>query len=352
MNWTLLQKYLSEECNSKEVQRIENWLYASPENQALMEALQKVWEVDPDDEIEVDAKEVWDSFQHKITDNEEVVEETSHYQKRGSRSTSRYLNLQNSKKYSRSLVYALSAAAVVIIAVLFYRAIPSYETPPVKKQASMQQIITERGQRVTFRLNDGTNVQLNADSKLEVAPDYGDSTRIVYLEGEAYFNVAHDPQRSFIVHTGTVYTNVLGTKFGVQAYPEDDQVQVVVEEGKVAVGSSDSSNINERHLTKNQMGLFMETGMTQRFNITGVENYLGWKDGRLIFDGIPFRKVKPKLERWYNIEIIVEDTSSLNPQKLTASFKDEPLAEVLNVITYSLDLKYRREEQKVILFSR
>ncbi len=349
MNWRLLQKFLSEECSPEEKQQVEDWLNADPENRTFMHSLIKIWDVEPKDEIQVDAESAWDSFQHKISEDKVSDPKTTvqHLQKW-------YSDSRNRRKSSRTVAAIWSVAAVILVTVLVYNIMPRFVTAPddsvAEQQTTVQQISTERGQRTSVRLMDGTKVQLNAESKIEIPPAFGDSVRRVTLEGEAYFEVAHNPNKPFIVHTADAYTRVLGTKFGVKAYAEDDEIQVVVQEGKVALGSLSRSDLQSKPITKNKRGSITSNGITRVREVANISKYLGWKDGRLIFESSPLPRVISQLERWYDINIVVAD-QSLRTSTITASFKDEPMTEVLNIITLSIDAHYERSGRTIHIYS-
>lgn len=346
MNVTLLHKYLAGECSTGEKKRVEEWLRAGSQNQEFMKSLQKIWDVTPGDEFEVDARVTWRSFRQRVIEKQErtsgdtpvsdMQRGPSGYRKHGVRSRQRR---------GKAFAYFFAAAAVMVIAFLFFLYAPEPKNGS-ETQITMQEIVTERGQRVTFRLSDGTRVQLNADSRLEIPGKFMDASRDVHLEGEAFFEVTHKADKPFIVHAGDAFTKVLGTKFGVRAYPEEEQVQVVVAEGKVALGTQKQPKKQGKHITRNQVGILSKSGQANVSDTDHIERYLGWKDGQLIFKGTPFREVKPQLERWYDISFTLAD-SSLGSRRLTASFNNEPMTEVLNVIALSMGMRYEREGREV-----
>src|SRR5699024_3214278 len=97
----------------------------------------------------------------------------------------------------------------------------------------------------------------------------------------------------------------------------------------------------------NQIGIFATQRQTRVSDANNIQQYLSWKDGKLIFEDTPFRQVRPQLERWCNIVCTVAD-SSLNNRRITASFDGEPMTEVLNVVALSMDMSYEREGRNVI----
>jgi transmembrane sensor len=216
-------------------------------------------------------------------------------------------------------------------------------------ELSMQEITTNKGQRTSVKLSDGTRVHLNAESKLIVPESYMNNNRIVTLEGEAYFEVEPHTNRTFFVHANHSVTQVLGTKFNVRAYPDEDNVEVVVAEGKVSLNSDENMLAPEVQLTRNQRGTFSRNGEVVASTITDAERYLDWTKGKLTFHDAPVGEVKSRLERWYDIEVILKDDFPVNERLLTGTFENVPLSVVLSSIALSLDLQYKQDGNTVIL---
>lgn len=345
MNWTILHKYLSEECTQAEKEKVEHWIRSDQRNREFYDSLEKIWSVEPDHNIKVDAKDAWESFNEKISEGERGEYGS---QKALTSLHSMQSETRRRKGYSRPVAVSIAAAIIFLVGVLLYLFLPNSRTTDqelAKKESQIQEISTELGQRTSFRLADGTHVYLNADSRVQIPSTFGDSIRSVQLQGEAYFDVARDPSVPFVVYSGHSSTRVLGTRFGVKAYPQDERVQVVVEEGKVAVNSSDKPAAEELYLNANQVGLLDSDGESQITMVKGVSAYLAWKDGRMVFESTPFKKVIPQLERWYNIKVVVD--SSLYSQQVTASFSDEPMLEVLNILALSLDAEFQRDGRNI-----
>ncbi|MFH5834318.1 FecR domain-containing protein [Halalkalibaculum sp. DA384] len=332
MNWNLLHRYLTGECTPEQRQQVESWLESDPRNREFMNSLERIWSVEPAPETQVDARAAWEEFETRM-----VPVAVRQRPSRGG-------------DYARMIAYGLSAAAVILVAFLFFQQVPAGEQSPPGPVATSQEIVTERGQRTTVRLGDGTRVQLNADSRLQIPGDYLQSGRQVRLQGEAYFEVEPDPDQPFLVHTQGTYTKVLGTKFGVRAYPEDARVQVVVTEGKVELGRP-SGGIGARQLTRNQVGVLLAGGETRVSEQANLQPYLGWTEGRLVFEDTPFLEVRRQLERWYDIQITLAD-STLGQRRLTASFSGEPMTEVLSIVALSTDMSYTRERRAVTFRDR
>lgn len=343
MNWNILHKYLADECSAEEIKQVEDWLHSDENNQKFLDSLEEIWSVEPGDEIKVEEKTAWNSLQQKINDKQKSPQNNdSVYRKHWQQSTVH-------KKYSRTIAVAISAAAVILIAFLFSQNVSVVsENKQAQPQFAMQEIMTKKGQQTSFRLSDGTHVQLNADSRINIPGDFMSEIREVYLEGEAFFEVNHNPDKPFVVYSVDASTRVLGTKFGIRAYPEEEQTQVVVTEGRVSFGREKQPIAQKsKQVTQNQIGVLSEDGNVEVSAVNNIRQYLGWRNGELVFEDTPLRKIKSHLERWYDIKCTIVD-SSLYDRLLTASFgSGEPMEEVLTVIALSMDMHYDRKGRNI-----
>lgn len=147
-------------------------------------------------------------------------------------------------------------------------------------------------------MEDGTVVYLNADSRLKYPEVFTGGERKVYLEGEAYFEVAKDETRPFAVVAGGVEVRVLGTHFNVNAYPEKHQVTTTLVEGKVEVSSG------KRHavLSPGVQAVASEQGM--KLQEVDVREYVGWKDGLFVFSRMPLEEIMRQVYRWYGVQAV------------------------------------------------
>jgi ferric-dicitrate binding protein FerR (iron transport regulator) len=180
---------------------------------------------------------------------------------------------------------------------------------------------------------------------------YAESSRAVDLVGEAYFDVAPDADHPFVIVAGTTVTRVLGTEFGVRAYPGDSAVQVAVADGRVAFRASATSEGEAVVLRPGELGR-IEAGSAQvSRQAVNLDAYLGWQEGRLAFEDAPLSQVAAQLERWYGIPVRIGD-ASLRSRRLTASFRDQPVDEVIAVVAATLGLEYARVGQVYTFFPK
>ncbi len=209
------------------------------------------------------------------------------------------------------------------------------------------------GRKFELSLTDGTVVHVNAGSSLKYPVKFIDGLdRDVYLEGEAYFEVAHRSDQPFKVHMGGVGVEVLGTQFNATAFPENAQTDVVLVEGSVKLSAQDSFSNGkgaELLLQPGQMGTYTKNTeqITSQTVITDV--YTRWVDGELIFRNLTFGEMLKKLERHFNIPIISNEDFVNREETFSANFGKESIDNVFAYLKEIYDLEYTIQDNKVII---
>jgi transmembrane sensor len=232
---------------------------------------------------------------------------------------------------------------------LLDRAETSHTKPATS--TAMRVISTATGQRAEIRLGDGSRVALGVDSRLRVAPDFGERSRDLYLDGAAYFDVVHDSTRPFRVHTSTAVAQDVGTRFVVTAYPESESTQVVVAEGAVTLSAANDSSSHAVQLGVGNLARIREGGGPVVVRAVDPTQYMGWMDGRLVFRETPLSQVVAELHRWYDEEVRIGDPT-LAALPLTASFEATSFREAMDVVTTILPLRTIRRGRVVTLYRR
>lgn len=210
----------------------------------------------------------------------------------------------------------------------------------------MNKVIIPYGKKSMIQLSDGTLVWLNAGSQLIYPSTFQRKKREVVLIGEAYFDVAKNPNKPFIVRTADMHVKVLGTRFDVSAYPEDPMVETILEEGSVAlevVSKNFAHSGKEVILKPNQkISLNKEDGVAN-IKTVDVSMYTSWKDGILKTDREDLVRVIKKVERYYNIHIELRDPLAggyLISGKLDLKGSPE---EVLNIIKLTVPIDWTKK---------
>lgn len=243
----------------------------------------------------------------------------------------------NKLGYNIRVITAIAAGVLLFLCVGF---VISYYLQKTPKQMEIvyHEKIVPLGQKSQIELSDGTVVWLNSGSNLKFPSSFTGNKRELYLEGEAYFDVARDPSKPFIIHTGKVLTRVIGTAFNIKAYALSE-LNVTVARGKVSVALKDRQLgilTADRCLSYNS-----NTGFSRQYYINASK--VRWMYGDLIFDNINMEEVAKILERWYNIKITITDPK-VKVYRFTASFLNhENIEQVLRVLSEFTHFNYNQQ---------
>ncbi|KAB7531506.1 DUF4974 domain-containing protein [Flagellimonas olearia] len=221
----------------------------------------------------------------------------------------------------------------------------------VHKGINYNELMVPYGKTFELVLSDGSQVTLNSGSKLRYPVTFlANSPRTVYLEGEAFFSIEKDENSPFTVITDNMNTRVYGTKFNVSSYPDESVTTTVLIEGSVSVYKANNHN--------NQEPIIIEPG--QRASIekeqivvdeVDVSNYIGWKEGKLIFSDSTFDDILKRLERHFNVKI-ENRLGQLKNKRFTGTFTKEPLDEILNVIQQHTLFEYQIDKNTIIVIEK
>ena len=251
--------------------------------------------------------------------------------------------INKKQRPNRMLNIAIRVAAVLFIPLflasswLFYLQV----SPQDSRKFAMQEITSPIGVRSQVVLPDGSKVWLNAESTLKFPVPFPKDSRNVDLQGEAFFEVVKKQKQPFVVHSGHVNVKVLGTKFDCKAFAEDKTIEVILEEGSVALNTNGDAGERESVLKPGDRAVIeKETGKTQIRN-EEIEKYIAWHNGKLVFDNTPMSEVASMLERWYGVEVVVQDVEILK-YRFTTTFDNESIFHVIELLGLSspIQLKY------------
>ena len=239
--------------------------------------------------------------------------------------------------------------------------------------AQKNEVATRKGSKSKIILPDSTVVWLNADSRISYPDNFRGEKREVQLTGEAFFEVTKDANRPFIIHTNTIDIKVIGTVFNVRSYPEEatTETSLLTGEVEVTVLNQDKKVIlkpNEKLIVPNEIaGVIKDSVQFKRRPSRKLEQSLltvdkihfneedsiysetCWIDNKLRFDGEQLDRLTSKIERWYNVEVIINN-EKLKATRFTATFENESLNEVMEALSYSYSFKYKMENGKVIIY--
>lgn len=200
---------------------------------------------------------------------------------------------------------------------------------------------TAAGEKLRLLLPDKSEVVVNSLSTITFYSDFGASNREITLKGEAFFSVAPDKEKPFVVKTGAVVTTALGTAFN--AYSRAEGVKISLTEGRVNV-AKDAQVIS---LFPGEMAseqLDMASSLTKE-KFDPVQITL-WKEGKIRFQSKPFREILESLEDWYGVRF---ETEAFDNRKVTGLFNNESLEDLLTGLSFSLGFEYQINQKNVLI---
>jgi len=281
--WSSITRKISGENTSEDSRNIEEWLGEKPENRQVYVRLEEVWK--HNHQTASNNTSLFESIKRRIY---------VHDHKPG-------------KNFFKSTIFKVAAVLAIIIATNYF----VYNIKPETKVAplSWQEINVPRGNRMKIVLPDSTSIWLNNETKLRYASNFSSGNREVELSGEAYFEVKHDSENPFTVKIGNRKIKVLGTKFSVNAYPEDQIIETSLISGSVQFQNDQKINGISDFMLEPGSSMFYDKKnnsiSTQKIQST---YYQYWENGVYAFKDEKFENLALKIRRIFNIEIVFEDS--------------------------------------------
>ena len=359
----LLVKYLHQECNPSEMEEVELWLNKSDENKKYFHELEKTWKAGIN--VEKYFKSV--DLDFELQKFQASIESKVIHRKQ--------LNLSNLFKIAASI---LLVANVGLVYSLVRKNLNS-------GKVSFTEMVVPNGSKSRVTLPDGSTVWLNSGSKLRYESGFAKKIREVMLEGEGYFVVAKDKTRPFVVKTSKLSIKALGTEFNIKSYPNEGLVETTLVKGLVLIhkendAGSKSENIilkpNQKMTFIKKTGKIYETIESVKqpvasdittnsksqsliekpferkemliVNTIDTDPVIAWKSDKLVFENAPFSEVIVKLERWFGVEIILNNDLLLKSH-YTGRIENETLNDVLEIIRYTMPFDYKVEHKKIFI---
>ena len=217
---------------------------------------------------------------------------------------------------------------------LFYQ----QQTPSANIQFAMQEITSPLGVRSQIVLPDGSKVWLNSESTIRFKVPFEAISRRVELTGEAFFDVKKDLRRPFQVQSGKINVTVLGTRFNYKAFAEDPTVEIVLCEGIVSLSAEGPGIGKELIMKPGERAVIDKKSNQTNISDEKTGKYIAWHTGKLVFDECPMPEVAVQLERWFGVEVKIDDPKILS-YRITTTFENEPLHQVLELLSLSSPIK-------------
>lgn len=233
------------------------------------------------------------------------------------------------------------AAILIFPLILSFIAYSWVHYQQAQSNISFAEIECPMGARIKFQLPDGSSGYLNSGSKLKYPVRFGKERR-VELDGEAYFEVAHNKRKPFHVGTKNLDIKVLGTTFDVISMEDESTEEIILQSGEVKVSTTGGKELAV--LLPNEQLRLNKATMTFTRHKVEASQYTSWKEGKLVFRNENMVQLARRLSRWYNAEVLVSD-SLLDNYTFHATFVNEPLEEVLKLLSLTTPLTYVEEKR-------
>ncbi len=230
---------------------------------------------------------------------------------------------------------------------LSYASEKSSEAP---KEIIYNELITPRGGSYNLKLADGSEVWLNAGSKLKFPVAFIDSTRQVFLEGEAYFKVAHNG-KPFVVNSGNLDVRVLGTSFNISAYADDKEIKTTLVEGKVQIDYANSDNTTNvsRILTPNKQAVISKSDTDIEITEVNTSQYTSWMLGKIEFENEPLNEVMKRLARWYDFKYEFKNNKAQEFHFSARIDNTESISNILEMLEMTTDVKFEVRNNTIVI---
>ncbi|MGB9810006.1 MAG: FecR family protein, partial [Caldanaerobacter sp.] len=239
----------------------------------------------------------------------------------------------------RVLSIITKAAAILLVPILaLYIYTSQLNHTSFESNANFVSVESPAGSRLQLNLVDGTKVWLNGNSILTYPQEFNSKKRIVKLEGEAFFEVAHNTEIPFIVETDRMSVKATGTAFNVNAYAKEDVVETALLEGSVSLYGSDG-----RRLSALSPGECLKYSVSEnRYVLTkdDINKYIGWKDGMIVCKNDPIDEIVKRVERLYNVEIEYAD-ARVKELTYTGTFDNVSLNQLLSFMSLATPITYK-----------
>jgi transmembrane sensor len=355
----LISLKLSGEALPEELKELEELAKENPELSERIEAMEDLWKK-LGRRSSGRAERSFEKHLHRLdpeNSDSEIISATPTENKKGP------LLKSIRKKYYR--IASVAAAVSILFFWFLFRTNDQAEIKPINNTVS-----TKVGDKANINLPDGSKVWLNGDSKITYVQDFQNNTREVYLSGEAFFDVAKDKTKPFIIHTRTIKLKVLGTAFNVRSYDNEKETETALVHGSVEVTITNRPDQKillkpgEKLLVKNiPVDSLSKTEKTKPDEETPIAvltnmHYYGddsssvetsWTKNQLVFNDEPLDKIALNLERWFNVKVTIVN-ESLKKEEYTGTIEeDDKLVDFLEALKLVSGFSYSVKDREVII---
>jgi ferric-dicitrate binding protein FerR (iron transport regulator) len=352
--WNLMAKRLAGEASAEDLLELENLMRRYPDLHYPMQTVADLWNL----ELQQDPDEISQAFaRHRERMHAQGIDLEAETPPRPAFGRSSQANqLLARRKNTHRLLFLFSTGILLVLLWVFgsEKIVHTVQPLPPAADKSRSEISTRNGSKTNLVLPDGSQVWLNAGSTLSYDRNFGAGLREVTLSGEAFFDVAHNAEKPFIIHTTKMDIKVLGTKFNVKTYPSDRTSEASLIRGSIEVMLHDRPNQkivlkpNEKIVVANDPAGLSATRTMRggaalssqplvtirnltREPVSGVIAETSWVENKLIFQDQSFRDLAQDMQRWYAVSIRFDDPQ-LDTLHFTGIFENETVQQALDAL--------------------
>ncbi|MBI9061104.1 MAG: DUF4974 domain-containing protein [Marinilabiliaceae bacterium] len=325
----ILIRFFEKTANDEELTQLSEWLKVSEENLRCFDEYNESYQL-----ADITAK----SWLYNVENNYKELK--SRIQNEDRKPIVRMIS-------NRQLMWWRSVAVVALLLAFTFSGLLFWGDQSLPYESQVVQVITPRGEKSEIILPDGTIVWLNSGSKLEYVYDPYAKRRIASLKGEGFFDVAKNEEIPFIVNTDQLEVKVYGTRFNVCAYDDDNVVETTLEEG--SIGLLVKGTGEHLLITPGQQVKYDKISNQMALTEVKTDLFTSWKEHKLKFDNASFTEVVKKMERWYDVDIELDQQLNYS-QRYTMTIKTESLREVLELIQFTTPVNYKINEDEVMIY--
>ncbi|HEY9259573.1 FecR family protein [Chitinophaga sp.] len=344
----LLARQISGEATEAELQELQQWLKEHPETGFVMEVVNTTQSVAQTGAQEW-ASNSWAALEAAMNAGEAApgTDELNAVEAVGP------TGVKTVRFLPRWVMAAAILAAIVLTAAFLFRPVT-----PLKTAAGTENntIVMRKGARSSVQLPDGTTVWLNSSSRLTYSDGFAHGKREVFLQGEAFFTVSRQEQHPFVVHAGNMTIQVLGTSFNVKAYAGDDKLEVVLLSGKVAVSTARLPQQLELVPGQKILAPAADSLQEQPLEVASFQldenshscDEIAWTRNQLVFKNKTFGSLAKEMERWYNVNIHIQD-ASLEKELFNGAFQKENVTEALKALQIATPFTFYQSGSEIYI---
>jgi transmembrane sensor len=367
--WLLLSARLAGEATPEELHELETYLEENPSEQIRAGAIGNIWSVNQS--ASDDYKEA--AFnKHLQRMSNHFSEPVLQYEAEQAAEQQATEKMPRKKSVLRIVGWMTAAAAAAVIGWFAYCYFP-FSSVKNSNALAQNTVSTKRGSKSKIQLPDGTQVWLNADSKITYNENFQGKIREVQLSGEAFFDVVHDEERPFVIHTNVIDVKVLGTAFNVRSYADEKNTETSLIRGSVEItlrnnpdkkiilkpndklivdnmearADSGSPDIVRQKHSNNRASLLTLGKVNFKENETSALETL-WVKNKLAFDKETFEEIALKIERWYDVKVNITD-NKIRKTEFSAVFEDEDLEQVMEALRMTGNFHYDINKREVTI---